>query len=227
MKHWLGILLLRMALAIAIVASLLVGLALFQLVHNVAVHFETGWMRGVGYGPFLVEVVAVPLCILWAPFGAMIAARLSRRGSAGNRNYAVIGAAYSVLFLIPWLFLVMRLRGYRVSKPFIWIAYTLVYGGWVLGPIGIGAFAVAATLGITYDVVGARYWAIAAFTALSLAWCISLYLLLDNTLVLGRRKDNGKDGNGVIGGIYLAPFWLFLASVLTFPSLLLFSILSL
>ena len=66
------------------------------------------------FGPalsLLIVVLAVLVGLVWAPFGALICRRIARSRGFNPRRYAIAGAVYPVLFFVPWVYLVMRMRG--------------------------------------------------------------------------------------------------------------------
>lgn len=84
---------------------------------------------------FVIVVLAVLFGLAWAPFGALTCKRIARSRGLNPRRYAIAGAVYSVLFFLPWVYLVMRMRGRSVSVVVIRITYILLYGTWLVLPI--------------------------------------------------------------------------------------------
>ena len=90
------------------------------------------------FGPALslvIVVLAVLFGLVWAPFGALICWRIARSRGLSPRRYAIAGAVYPVLFFVPWVYLVMRMRGRSVSVVLVRIIYILLYGAWLVLPI--------------------------------------------------------------------------------------------
>ena len=90
------------------------------------------------FGPALslvIAVLAVLLGLMWAPFGALICRRIARSRGLSPRRYAIAGAVYPVLFFLPWVYLVMRMRGRSVSVVLVRTIYILLYGAWLVLPI--------------------------------------------------------------------------------------------
>lgn len=90
------------------------------------------------FGPFfslVIAVLAVLLGLVWTPFGALTCRRIARSRGLSPRRYAIAGAVYSVLFFVPWVYLVMRMRGRSVSVVVVRNIYILLYGAWLVLPI--------------------------------------------------------------------------------------------
>ena len=90
------------------------------------------------FGPALslvIVVLAVLFGLVWAPFGALICRRIARSRGFDPRRYAIAGAVYPVLFFLPWVYLVRRMRGRSVSVVVIRNIYILLYGTWLILPI--------------------------------------------------------------------------------------------
>ena len=89
------------------------------------------------FGPFfslVIVVLAVLFGLVWAPFGALICRRIARSRGFNPRRYAIAGAVYPVLFFLPWVYLVRRMRGRSVSVVVVRNIYFLLYGAWLVLP---------------------------------------------------------------------------------------------
>ena len=84
---------------------------------------------------FVIVVLAVLLGLVWAPFGALICRRIARSRGFDPRRYTIAGAVYPVLFFLPWVYLVKRMRGRSVSVVVVRNIYILLYGAWLVLPI--------------------------------------------------------------------------------------------
>ena len=76
---------------------------------------------------------AVAASVVWAPFGALICALIAWRRGLNPRRYAVAGAAHSVLFFLPWVYLAARMLGVRVPKPLVVLGCAVAYAAWLQG----------------------------------------------------------------------------------------------
>ena len=81
--------------------------------------------------------------LLWSPFAAIICLLIARvRGLRGD-GYGSAGFRYSLLFLLPWIYLALRMAGVPVPRMVERIGYALLYGLWgvvALASVGIGLF---------------------------------------------------------------------------------------
>ena len=80
----------------------------------------------------LIVSVAVLFGLVWAPFGALICRRIARSRGLNPRRYAIAGGVYPVLFFLPWVYLVRRMRGRSVSVVVVRNIYILLYGAWLV-----------------------------------------------------------------------------------------------
>ena len=81
----------------------------------------------------LLSLWAVAASVVWAPFGALICALIAWRRGLSPRRYAVAGAAHSVLFFLPWVYLAARMLGVRVPKPLVVLGCAVAYAAWLQG----------------------------------------------------------------------------------------------
>lgn len=84
---------------------------------------------------FVIVVLAVLFGLVWAPFGALTCRRIARSRGFDPRRYTIAGAVYPVLFFLPWVYLVKRMRGRSVSVVVVRNIYILLYGAWLVLPI--------------------------------------------------------------------------------------------
>ena len=70
------------------------------------------------------------ISILWAPFGGLICALRARSLGLPVARFAVVGVAYSLAMLLPWIYLVRRMNGGWFSDGLISAAYILLYTVW-------------------------------------------------------------------------------------------------
>ena len=73
---------------------------------------------------------------LWAPFGALICARIARKRGLNVWRYAGVGALYSILLFWPWVYLALRMNDKTLHRGLIVLFYVVVYFTW-LSAIGI------------------------------------------------------------------------------------------
>ncbi len=93
-------------------------------------------MAFVAFGPIFVTFGLMLLAgvgFLWAPFAAYIAYRTARGQGLRSIRYPIAGAVYSALLLLPWLYMIANLRGWRFPIDAVLF---ILYAVWLLGPIG-------------------------------------------------------------------------------------------
>ena len=66
--------------------------------------------------------------VVWTPVGAIICAVIARSKGLSPGRYAMIGALYSVLSFLPWVYLVFRMLNGRISNLAIRLVYIVLYG---------------------------------------------------------------------------------------------------
>ena len=95
--------------------------------------------------PFPLVVLAVALQatgILFAPFAALVCARLAKKGNLSVRRYALYGAIHSVLLFLPWLYLVRKMQGKPMIADTIKTWIKVVFIIWLGILVCLGAFLV-------------------------------------------------------------------------------------
>ncbi|MYE55317.1 MAG: hypothetical protein F4X34_09020 [Chloroflexi bacterium] len=97
-------------------------------------------MESLLFFPFVIIVMSMVLGLVGAPFAALICVIVSHFRGLGN-SYAGTGAWYSMLFIMPWIYLVLRMIGYKSfgSDRLAQLGYTILYGAWLYGAIGVTA----------------------------------------------------------------------------------------
>ena len=84
----------------------------------------------------LVKVLAV-LGLLWAPFAAFTAARTARSQGLPAGRFALVGGIYSVLFIAPWWFLMLTMRGKHLHGGRVTVVFVLLHAAWLIGLFGL------------------------------------------------------------------------------------------
>ena len=73
--------------------------------------------------------------VLWAPFAALITARVASARDMASGRMAEAGAKWSLPFFLPWIYLLMRMNCKRLSDKVVVGVYILMYLAVLLGPI--------------------------------------------------------------------------------------------
>ena len=79
--------------------------------------------------------LAMPLGPLWAPFAALICYLTARAKGLSPGRYAAIGALYSALFFLPWVYLIARMYNKTIPNALVWTGYVVLYAIWFFGSI--------------------------------------------------------------------------------------------
>ena len=94
--------------------------------------------------PFVAAILWIFITIIWAPFGSLICAVRARSLGLPVARFALAGAVYSLAMFLPWIYLMRRMNGGRLSGGLINIAYIVLYVTWA-GTLGF--FFVGVTMG--------------------------------------------------------------------------------
>ena len=156
--------------------------------------------------PFLFMTMPA-LGLLWAPFATMICARTARARGLDSRRYAIAGAVYSVLFLLPSIFLIARIHNKSTPGCLTRSAYVLIYGWlWPVSTLSYYIFTLA---------LPEPFWIVSVSLLLLnvLTWFISLIKLI----VWHRRQARvlSEESDDVLPNrVYIMPFAYVLGWVL-------------
>lgn len=88
----------------------------------------------------------IVLGLLWAPFAMVICGAIARTRGLSVVRYAGAGGIYSILFVLPWFYLVVRMFGAKPQRALVQAGYIFLYLGWLAGPIIGGAVFIDITL---------------------------------------------------------------------------------
>ncbi len=135
---------------------------------------------------------------LWSPFAAVITMAIARQRGLHPYRYAAIGMAYSALFLLPWIYLVIRMYDRSVPNLLVYLVYMILYGAWILIIMGVAIF-------------GFGPAALALFNFIVLVMSICL-MACKNTPDMYKNPNTVRDQTKAIvpDFIYILPFALFL-----------------
>ena len=135
--------------------------------------------------PFIVTPAmlygAVP-GVFCAPLAALIQWKMARSQALRPGRYIIAGTLYSVLFVLPWLYMITKLLGSTFPSPVIRTGYVVMYSAWLLGPISVLGLFLFVPAAHSYEIIELEVEGYAvlgsAFVAMSLAWIISLTKLI-------------------------------------------------
>ena len=177
----------------------------------------TVWM-GVGYfillSPIIILFIVFALSLvgpLWAPFGALICARIAGKRGLNVWRYAGAGALYSLLLFWPWVYLVLRMKDRSLHRGLIVLFYVVVYFTW-LSAIGILIYgglynhpglAQVANLSNPWMWIGSSILTIAG-AGIAL-WWVSLTRMNRRYKYVDSRESNDLRASTLPVFVYLAP----------------------
>lgn len=76
--------------------------------------------------------------LIWAPFAAITCILIAHSKSLNVIRYGVVGAVYSAAFILPWIYLTLRMFGVRTKRGIVLFVYCALYiCVWMPGPIAI------------------------------------------------------------------------------------------
>ena len=84
--------------------------------------------------------------LVWTPFAAAICLIVARARRLGGEGWGKAGAQYSLLFFLPWVWLVLRMMGVPIPAAVARAGFALLYCLWLLASVllaGAGAFLTA------------------------------------------------------------------------------------
>lgn len=76
------------------------------------------------------------LCIAFAPFAALISTYIAWRRNLPIVRYALLGALGAACFIMPWIYLIQRMRNKPISLGTANAAYTILYALWFFVLLG-------------------------------------------------------------------------------------------
>ena len=67
--------------------------------------------------------------LLWAPVAAVVCSVVARKRGLKPWVYAIAGTTHSVLFLFPWVYLLLRMYDVRPHRAIVTLGYLVLYAG--------------------------------------------------------------------------------------------------
>ena len=152
--------------------------------------------------------LALAAGLLWAPFNALLCFKSAKKRALTGWPYAVTGATYSILLVLPGLYLLLRLRDNTIHRSQIIAAYALCGLAFlILTASSYGLFIITAHEGARVSSIYGYF----CITMLLLAGITSveLYAFLKNVHPLYRNQKEGQ--RCLLSRAQLSPFlyvWL-------------------
>ena len=87
------------------------------------------------FGVLLGAAVLLTFGVLWSPVAALLCGIGARKRRMSTLRYTVAGAFYSMLFVVPSVYLLFRLNDANIPQGLVRLVYIIIYTAWVFGPI--------------------------------------------------------------------------------------------
>lgn len=163
------------------------------------------------------------LGLAWSPLAALTCRHLAVNGGLAPGHYARLGAFYSLHLFLPWVYLVNRMRGTRLSRKLIVGVYFFLFGGWfcvsILGNLVVGVVLLAEFVSDPQKYQFHPYTYIIIVVMMIVPFTVNLVLWTNSAGNLRRQSDVDQSTTGIVGKDFLearsfpAPFivvWLVL-----------------
>ena len=152
-------------------------------------------------------VLSMVLGLLWSPFAALVCLLISDFRRLPGSGYGGAGFRYSLLFLLPWVYLVMRMAGVTVPSTVVRVGYGVLYGLWMAaaaGCVGAGLFTMGLYILGNEDARGAdATLLVTGGSFIGVLWFLSLRRLLRR-----HRVDYGGEPSVPMRAAYIALYAL-------------------
>ena len=140
------------------------------------------WLLGaLAFFVLVGAIIVLTIGIVWSPVGALLCGIAARKRGLSTARYAIAGAFYSALFILPWIYFMLRLLNRKAPNDLVYLGYIIIYTAWVLCPIFI-YFAMAYIFFTHTSRFDGLLFELRVFDYL-LAWGASIYVVF-NILVL-------------------------------------------
>lgn len=140
------------------------------------------WLLGaLAFFVLVGAIIVLTIGIVWSPVGALLCGIAARKRGLSTARYAIAGAFYSALFILPWIYFMLRLLNRKAPNDLVYLGYIIIYAAWVLCPIFI-YFAMAYIFFTHTSRFDGLLFELQVFDYL-LAWGASIYVVF-NILVL-------------------------------------------
>ncbi len=165
--------------------------------------------------------------LVWSPFAALICALIARSKGLNIRRYALSGAIHSSGFLLPWIYLMLRMYSISVPRGIVKSVYILLYTAWLIGPILYSAiyslivYEISSTPRVftkSHDELIVEYVIIfisAASAAIHLYMWINSLRRLTHPQTVQEQSSDDSIRHLLIGDRYIKPFIFALISLWT------------
>lgn len=168
-------------------------------------------------------VVSMPFGVLLAPFAALICYMKARSMGLPPGHYARIGALYSTILFLPWIYLIVRMFNKTVPNILIGIGYFVLYAMWFFGSVLVMALMTFIFGGATFSFdseVEYRYVYALVFCIFLVLLCVNVVMWVLSMARLDRFHRNHTPSEEILPDrAYIMPFayalvWIAAAGIL-------------
>ena len=82
-------------------------------------------------------IIVLTIGIVWSPVGALLCGIVAWKRGMSTARYALAGAFYSALFILPWIYFMLRLLDRKAPTDLVRLGYVVIYISWLFGPIAL------------------------------------------------------------------------------------------
>ena len=176
----------------------------------------------------IIIILLMPFGVLLSPFAALICYLRARSLGLPPGYYALIGALYSTILFLPWIYLIVRMFGKTVPNILIGIGYFVLYTMWALGSILVISLMTfvygVATFSFNTE-VESRYVYALGFCILLVLLCGDVVTWILSMVRLDRFHRNSVPNERILPNrVYITPLayaliWIVVAVIVWFVGL--------
>ena len=173
----------------------------------------------------IIIVLLMPLGVLLSPFAALICYLRAHSMGLPPGYYARIGALYSTILFLPWIYLIVRMFGKAVPNILIGMGYFVLYTMWALGSILVISLMTfvygVATFSFNTE-VDSRYVYALGFCIFLILLCVNVLMWILSMVRLDRFHRNSVPNERILPNReYMTPFayalvWIVVAVIVWF-----------
>lgn len=176
----------------------------------------------------MIIVLLMPLGVLLSPFAALICYLRARSMGLPPGYYARIGALYSTILFLPWIYLIVRMFGKTVPNILIGMGYFVLYTMWALGSIltiSLMTFVYGVATFSFNTEVDSRYVYALGFCIFLILLCVNVLMWILSMVRLDRFHRNSVPNERILPNrVYMTPFayalvWIVVAVIVWFVGL--------
>ncbi len=159
--------------------------------------------------------------VLWSPFAAFICNRIAKRRGLDADAFTGAGCGYSILFFLPWVYLVGRMNGGHFSRGAIVLVYVIVFALWF--GLAVGYVSYWLTEDFHFDSYGLERHGLGKAVTVTVIWIgaavanlAAWFFTLRALIRADRRRTISNPRDILPGGIYIYPFGFLLTWLIVF-----------